>query len=518
MASSIEGLPVELLRAITDGLARADLAHLIRCSRALHRSLEATLYQRDSGASNAMQWACQNGHIGTIRLAVAHGAQESTFEVGWPSGRERPVRGSTLGLAAKKNHLNAFKTLLELGANIRGLDPRQIAALLRRLYSPGREAFLRLFLEARLGLQMPCRSCEKQYNVGTGLSLVSILRPEISRGLVELMVENGADPNTIAHSKRSSPISPLSRAVQEYQMPLFDLLLEKGATIDGLDIPFPPDYPTHIPIFAAAQQVGKGNDMLMLKKCLDHGATINRRHPAKHHGQKGCVYNFYMTPLFVYLDSITSWEPVPGLDPAEVIETFLEHGAELHCEHSEQGSSAIKCAEAPSAIELLTDRWGYGYLALHEFLSVIKLLAKRGSLGSHSREATRRLDSHLSSQDETHKRLLDLVVKGPLSTEESQELKNSILHCYVTDVGLSGQDIGDKERNKVVQLTEEGGDLNARFGYMTQTCLGHLTRGHREDEQGYWIHYRSPTHKTNKTIRAERIKFMTFLSDLGATT
>jgi hypothetical protein len=124
MSSPIECLPTGLLDIMAGHLSLADLGHLLQTSKHIHRCIEPPLYASQDSPNQAMFWACKNARLSTIHLAISSGADVRLVHVPRPrlgrlySGLPDAIPVSTLQLAAKYHHVDAFAVLLELGAQI----------------------------------------------------------------------------------------------------------------------------------------------------------------------------------------------------------------------------------------------------------------------------------------------------------------------------------------------------------------------------------------------------------------
>ena len=182
MSSPIECLPTELLDAIAGHLSHADLGILLQSSQHLHRRIEPVLYGSPTALNQAMRWACKNARLSTIHLAASYGADVSVVHV---PRRTRPrlrrvysdlpdaIHVSTLQLAAKYHHVDAFAVLLELGAQVdQRVDGHQIGYLMQQLLA--NELLQEHFLNAGLDSQL-----RERLDLDISLLLVITKAPEI---------------------------------------------------------------------------------------------------------------------------------------------------------------------------------------------------------------------------------------------------------------------------------------------------------------------------------------------------
>lgn len=119
-------LPAELMARIFGSLdsefqVRRLIARLLRCSRYDQKQFESLLYSTASRRNDAMLWACTNGNVRTIRLAVAYGAtaadilHDDGVSESQPNPHPVPIRVLSLCAAVQHRNTGAFMCLLDLG-------------------------------------------------------------------------------------------------------------------------------------------------------------------------------------------------------------------------------------------------------------------------------------------------------------------------------------------------------------------------------------------------------------------
>lgn len=361
--SSIESLPTEVLDFITKSLRYPGLAALLQCSKCLYGRIKPTLYLSQDAQDLAMRWGCEKGNLQLIQLAASYGAS-----VGWTKRR------STLQLAAKWGHVKAFELLLRLGARLdHRLGAEQGRLFSRLLCSPGKEDILLAFLTAGFASHPTI-----------DLSIPTVIRSGGSHEVVRAMLDAGIDVNSHERwHKRGQKhiiVTPLSTAIFENAMPIFDVLIEKGADIHGTErcnpfgkmVPYPWREPLHLAVFAAAQSMHKYG-IAMMQRCLDLGVDINYR---SHTRSSPVAIVVYTTPLLIYLASIDSWSPdavEPVLRPIDGVAFFLQHNAILEIPHcSEYQRIHDEDVSSISTIETLLDKWGLEKLADPEFFATVE--------------------------------------------------------------------------------------------------------------------------------------------------
>lgn len=377
MSPALENLPTELLNLIIGFLDDSELANLLSCNKLLQRRIEPELYGTGFARNRAMRWGCRKGNLDSIRLALYYGACISTIENLTSSQTDlcesegsfsKASKVSTLCLAAKNGKPEVFRALIRRGARIDDpeIAPNTLKRLIKSLSAPRLWPLLRLFLEARLGNQVP-RNVQSQHNV---LSVIPLIRSGAPPALMSLMIEQGANPNEIQYHSCHVLICPLSLAIMRNETSLVSFLISKGANIAGVYSSRPRPKPWHIPVLAAAATMSQ-NGPEMVALCLAHGADINHEAPVL----RGPYQYYYTTPLFAYLDSIKSWDADPVLSPVEGLKFLLESGASA-------GPSGFigqrrlwyRPVKTPSSIEFLLEKWGVQQLTNTRFFATIEFL------------------------------------------------------------------------------------------------------------------------------------------------
>lgn len=297
-------------------------------------------------------------------------------------GNSKPVKVLPLYLAAKRSRADAFKVLLKLGARVDDLDVdiRQLNNLMKCLRRPVNFPLLEAFLEARLDSQIRTRQCSE-----VAWPLIPAIRSGASLDFVRLLLDRGANPNQLHFCQGFMTMSPLSAAIMANSAPIFNLLLERGAKIDGTDYRDPTRRALHIPVFAAAQAMARhAHGRQMMQLCLDNGADINRRASSMFYSHKYTSRD--TTPVLIYLDSIEKWQADPdtGRGPVEGLTYLLEHGASLKSSTEpflERPICGRYWAErSPKLLDFLVTKWGSSHLSIPEFSATIVILGQRGTV------------------------------------------------------------------------------------------------------------------------------------------
>ncbi|PVH80067.1 hypothetical protein DL98DRAFT_210368 [Cadophora sp. DSE1049] len=465
MSSTLEHLVPELLDLILDNLKRKNkaLSRLMRCSKFLHNRLQPILYGCPDSLEQAMRRACKTGNTHTIRLATSYGANVSLIDA-------RYNCCSTLKLAAERGHAEAFDVLVEMGATFDHSNVTLSPRFSRKLCSPVKEAVLFSFLKAGFA---SLKNVE--------LSLPSAIRTGGSPQLVQALLDHGVDVNK--HERVYGPkqhhiiVTPLSTAILENKMSIFDVLIERGADIHGTEHcnpfhtqnPYPFRQPLHLPIYAAAVSMAKHETTATMERCLDLGVDINfisrnREHPA--------ALAVLTTPLLTYLSAIEAWNEDAKLHPIDGLKFVLQHQAELEVPLNFKKPGLEKeYVQTETTIEVLLDKWGIGKLGNPDFFATIEFLIDKGA----GKDAFNRILTKYRTAGEVvplgllqnWTRFANLMIKrhcdGTDPTPKNTLLRNVITRYRPHESG----GLHDIDRCTVRCVIAAGADINAHNGGST---------------------------------------------------
>ncbi|ATY66631.1 Ankyrin repeat-containing domain [Cordyceps militaris] len=339
-------------------LDTADILALSRSCRRLHSRLEPCLFRDELSCDRALRWACCKDLPTLVRRAVAGGGHVSApirkvKKYAWDS---MVFRTLSLRIAAKFGSLGAFRALLDLGATTNVQLPKEvhnnryeylhiddeISSLAKSLSMKRHAALLKVFVESDAATTMPLID-------GTAFldqCLLNALRSGASFEAVECLLQNGASPARLQSERGNNPC-PLALAVI-WNRPVVDLLCRFGATMEGKAIPRNLGLKWfHIPIFAAARQMHE-HGTEVVQSLLDAGTRANhcadvsvrggRRKPLSLESEfrlqeSDKQTNMYSScapmPIYIYLDSITSWESNQRLPPTEGLKFWLKNGLDI---------------------------------------------------------------------------------------------------------------------------------------------------------------------------------------------
>ncbi|KAH9210788.1 hypothetical protein DL95DRAFT_526125 [Leptodontidium sp. 2 PMI_412] len=458
MSSALELLIPELLDLIVNNLKNnyAAISRMVQCSKCLYSRLKPMLYGSPAALERAMRRACKAGNVQTIQVATSYGAEVSAIG--------RYYRCSTLKLAAERGHVEAFDLLVKLGATFNYSNVTLSPRFSRLLCSPVKEAVLFSFLKAGFA-SVP----------GIELSLCSVIRTGGSPDLVQALLDHGLNINR--HERTNGHhiiVTPLSTAIMENRMSIFDVLTERGADIHGTEkcnpfkkaVPYPFREPLHLPIYAAAVSMAKYGSTAMIKRCLDLGADINHRSHTRAHPSAFAVCT---TPLLMYLSAIESWNPNAEFCPIDGLAYLLQHNATLELQHAATHRRIDNdYVETVSAIEVLLDKWGIKKLSNPEFFATIEFLIEMGAgKNNYNKILTKYRDGQEKDGEEdgplphvlTHwTRFVDLFVKGHANTSDPTAnealLRNILLRDRPYEV------FREIDRCTVRCLIRAGADIN----------------------------------------------------------
>lgn len=345
----------DVLYMILGYLDTADILALSCCCQKLHYKLEPCLFRDELSCDRALRWACCKDLPKLVRRAVANGAHVSApirkiRRYAWDTMVYRTL---SLRIAAKFGSTNAFTTLLQLGATTNVTLPGEannnryeylhmgdeISSLAKALSMKKHAATLDAFVHSEAAKTMPLIN-------GTSFldqCLLNALRSGAPAEAVECLLKSGASPTRLQGESGNNPC-PLALAVI-WNPPVMDILCKFGATIEGKAIPRNLGLKWfHIPIFAAARQMHE-HGVEIVQRLLNSGIPVNycakvsvrggRRKPLtlenerlmqesdKHTNMYSCLAPM---PIYVYLDSITSWEANQKLSPTDGLKFWLRNG------------------------------------------------------------------------------------------------------------------------------------------------------------------------------------------------
>lgn len=398
--SGLGSLPRELFDNVLGRLGQDGITRLMSCNSSLQKLLEPFLYSNKAVQNKAMDWACREGQLSTIRLAVTYGASVDLIQ-----GHHST---STINIAAKKHRGEAIRLLIELGACVvspemgtrdRNKGLVEFRRMIRHLCSPHMdpeesESLIQLLYDHAIDER--CRKVEQGPDTALPLITLIMSRSGTPFDLIRRLLDEGVDINKPRPYQYRDALTPLSAAILANSMSVFRLLRDRGADIHGVDVEYLPRKGLHIPIFAAAKTMAvEDHGRVMMQLCVDNGADINNRlavmlrenwywRPGPINHTSYC----YITPLLVFLDSVDSFKSFHRPNPVKQLTWLLVHGARLPSDDHISMFSLPKrhgCIYygAPTAIDLLIDKWGLQKFSEPRFTEMITLLADQGISRDH---------------------------------------------------------------------------------------------------------------------------------------
>ncbi|KAK3360577.1 hypothetical protein B0T25DRAFT_535934 [Lasiosphaeria hispida] len=529
--SPIELLVPEIMDGVLFYLTFTETARLGQSSRRLQQRMQSYMFKPKNNRNLAMKWACQNGVISIIDIAISFGSSPSVVSITSSTDlAPSNAKTLTLHLAARHGHSDAFRHLIELSARVddRDVDKFTVHAFIRMLCRPVHADLLRLFLTAGLACQLSQEARDE------ALLSVIMSTETVALDSVRMLLDGGASPNYVrSNLKKEGSISPLSAALVSGRLDLFQILLDRGADISGPLDPHPlsvPRLPQHVPVCAAAHHMIKEGTKLM-QICLDNGADINIHAPFLRH-RKDLILSL-TTPLLLYLDSIPSWGDANGPAGLGGLQYLLDNGASLAINAISVNlrSGRYRFQPAPSPVELLLDKWSVRELTQPSFLSALKLLVLHGGVLSRTGEILAKHDYPTAQQKDpgvisAWQDFLRTILSSPAYHQDL----NTFLFTYIVSKGTlpnSGISIGNPPTDSnlthvtILQLIEAGADINTTLTPHGPTALHALCWEYSKAEYPLNARFSWLFRWARETMTPERVEFLRFLvercgADIGA--
>lgn len=350
--SLLESLPVELLDLVISSLDhRSDVARLVSCSKSLYSSLRESLWHPPENHNAALHWGCKTGEVRIIQLAVEYGASPDFIQLPpYEDGRLRPAY-PPLYIVAKHGHVCAFTALLELGAHLRGPDRTLVRHVCASMGHD--DSLLRVFMKEleRQHFQLqPSHMIPVTTPVYVSELLVRFIQAGAPLDILRSLLDDwGANPNNPQACEKPTKwhkdvhsLTPLAAAIFVGSAPIFELLISRGAAINGTNTSPArpsPELALDVPVLAAANAMAcVPGGRAMMELVLAHGANINPpvSVPAMKYYALGRMQYFWArnaplekcSPLSMMIGSFCRWAVDDGgPEPAEMYEFLLSRGA-----------------------------------------------------------------------------------------------------------------------------------------------------------------------------------------------
>lgn len=417
MSSPLETLPTELLDNILVWLTDGALVNLWKTNTRLSCRLDNHLFGHLSALNHMKKWACKRDDAELLRAIVTRDGDpnfvletstlddaNSLSDIGdWSLLQLYPK--STLRIVIERGRPRTLDALLEMGATFEILsvrDRKRISdELLSRIDEMSPE-MIQVLTRAKLGSWV----LDIKGAIRTPMDFIQAGTPvNILRSIIQ-----GRNLDCVSDRHWELAWSPLSAAIELGKADIVNMLIENGASINGIVKRRPIDstaiqhyYPSErknkrtqieyrrpldMPIFAAAKHMATRGSTEMLDLCLQHGADINTRSPASRR-YNSRVDHFTTTPLMTYLECIPSFPVQTGLDPVAGIKYFISNGAEVQRNEAVDRwyfgqttwlnvSSLDQCVPL-SMVEVLLYKWNLEKLHEPQLLDTIKYLIAQGS-------------------------------------------------------------------------------------------------------------------------------------------
>lgn len=410
--SPLELLLTELFDMVLSCLSLHELSILYRCSKTLQRRIEPTLYHGDglgdslavrlSRNENALVKAARHGGFATLGccdtlLRLLEKGQLRVFECLWKRGHwsPKPLNDTTVNRRCDFGpHPNYSARLRMHRADSQPCYPHTAWRMLEIASLPAARSVLQVILEH------PGKTTHLEGMHVADILLSKVLaRRDTTVDLLWYILDHGADPYRVQGTDHSSP-DPLVMALfrdLDDGTEMFDLLVQRGASIHGKRFNSGPDSPNHIPIFAATYRMAKmGVRRSRVLQCLeagamiDHTAQILSRHRVRvckltgmdRHGKK----HYIASPVYAFLDSITDWTLRPrggGVGPIEGVEFWLEHGLVIGKDGIPKSAglarTEIDGVKLRPLVIFVVEKFGIGKLVDDDFFEVMRYLAGFGA-------------------------------------------------------------------------------------------------------------------------------------------
>lgn len=396
MASHFEDLPTDILLPILSDLNIRQIATLQQCSKFLNRSLEPYTFSMPNTVDRLMRWGCIHGEKWAITKALTYGADVSVVEILMMSRRgqtqePKPIRASTLGLAAGREQYGIIKFLLESGARLDhpNIHPTQSRALRQALFKPQKPRLLQLCLALGAKDQIP------QFQSGIDEALISSVKQNHGLDNCRTWLDLGANPTSIGGKKQWDPETALSMAIMSGSVQITRLLLSRKPSLsipkrclsytDNHTRYYSSCQPWHaIPILAAARYMATHGKTDMLEMIIEAGGDINASVEGYMEGYDGPLVRLRgvptISPLYTYLYSVNPCDETISttLKPSRGIEILYDKGVK-HIEVDWNLTNLTFNHPCP-LIMLCWARWGgFKCLLSGEAYDMLKVLVQKGA-------------------------------------------------------------------------------------------------------------------------------------------
>lgn len=508
----LDSLAAELLDQILVNLDLVDISRLSCCNRRLNHDVEQTLYGNATSRNRAMKWACETGNTSVVHRAIAYGSSPSIVPVPrrqiQTAQSPQSLNTPTLYLAARHGQVATFRRLIQLGSRVdeREVDPLTVRALVERLCHPVDFDLLDPFLQSGLASQLG-----QQMRDEALIFVATSVAPIVPLDIVRMLLDGGASPNCVRSGRaKDGSISPLSAALITRRTDLFQLLVARGADVNG--IPYPPrpaalpTLPLHIPACTAALAMAEETESTgLLQLCLDQGADINVQVPFLQ--DRGSRLVTFTTPLLMYLGKAASqWIDTDSQNSSLAkLRYLLDNGAKATVSSYSINEIDVLLTgryrfESPlSPVQLLMNSLTSSNLVTPSLLSAVKLLTQHGGLQSRTGEILARYDFFEEGSGHESAPIItawEEFLTTLLADSSQHEDLDTFLFKYVTTKGNTGprasyygaeRRIGALAYVTIKRLIAAGADINFRESSYAPTALQRLCEMYNKSSLGYDI-------------------------------
>ncbi|KAJ8110232.1 hypothetical protein OPT61_g6871 [Boeremia exigua] len=223
---SLLGLPNELLQGIAKNIqTEKDISSFSRVNRRLYNVSIASLYRfnAEHTGRSALVWAAANGMTGTAERSLKAEPLDQDYREDDDGSQMTPVGTVALVLAARNNHADLVRLLIENGVEPDEPDLDQMRNAMEAAAEEGHTGIATLLLE--LGA-----------DASEGLGGAPFAIQHAAMGghieIVRMLIDGGEHPDRCSGRPGGGSYSPLQAAALTDNEELARMLLDRGARVD----------------------------------------------------------------------------------------------------------------------------------------------------------------------------------------------------------------------------------------------------------------------------------------------